>query len=93
MAAIIRRQTQQGTSYKFQVKIKNPLTGEFIPKSKTWAVPQDMNEKQAEREAVIRAAKFEEEVRAIHNNFNPNGTLTPDSTFKECKDAYLAKLE
>ena len=93
MAAIIRRQTQQGTSYKFQVKIKNPLTGEFIPKSKTWAVPQGMNEKQAEREAVIRAAKFEEEIRAIHNNFNPAGTLTPDSTFKEAKEAYLKKLE
>jgi|GEM_PF-2952013 len=93
MAAIIRRETQGGYSYKFQVKIKNTLTGEFITKSQNWAVPKGMSEKQAEREAVIRAAKYEEETRAVYNNFNPAGTLTPDSTFQEAKEAYLKKQE
>jgi len=93
MATIVKRERKDGFAYLFQVKIKNQMTGEMTAKSKSWTPPKELSIKQAEREASIRADEFEKEIRATYNKFNPNGALTPDSTFKDCATAFLKRLE
>jgi len=92
MAAIIKIRKKEGIAYKFQVKVKDPLTGQTLVRSQNWTPGTELTDKAAQREAIIRADAFEKEVKSLHNNFNPNGTLTPDSTFAEVADAWLEKI-
>ena len=91
MATIVKRKTKSGYSYKFQVNLKNPLTDEWTSKSKCWAVPQGLSAKQAEREAIVRATEFEEEMHKLNNAIDKNNILTPDSTFEMAAQAWLDK--
>jgi integrase len=93
MATIVKKQRKNGYAFLFQVKVRNPATGQQIAKTKSWNPPKEYSAKQAEREATIRADEFEREIRATYNKFNPNGALTPDSTFKDCATAFLKRLE
>lgn len=93
MATIVKRSRKSGIAFLFQTKVTNPLTGEKLVKTETWNPPKGYTAKQAEREAAILADTWETQIKATYNVFNPNGTLTPDSTFDEVAEKWLEKLD
>lgn len=64
--------TKRNKSYQFRVYAGYDITGKQIVKSKTWTPPADWSEKRAEKEAVVQAALFEDQVR---NGLAGNGKI------------------
>ena len=60
MATITKRQGKNGLSYRIRVSIGTNENGDSIQKSMTWKVPSGMTERQAERQVLREADKFEE---------------------------------
>ncbi|MFI3129538.1 MAG: hypothetical protein R3Y18_05675 [Bacillota bacterium] len=65
MATIVKRENNNSIVYKFQVKYKDRGSGKVVVKSTTWTPPPKMTAKQAEREAVIEAMKYENKIKEM----------------------------
>lgn len=63
---------KRGTGYRIRVYHGYDITGKQIERSRTWVPPVGMSDKQAQREAEIQAALFED---AIRNGDLGNGNI------------------
>lgn len=75
MATIEKRNNKKGLSYKIIVSAGYDIHGNQIRHFKTWAPPQGMGEKRADKEVLMAAAKFETEIKqgyqiANHQTFH-----------------------
>ena len=92
MATIRKREGKKGISYLIQVKVKDAGSGEVLVKSITWKPQQSLTLKQAEREAVIFAGKYENDIRKMVTCSNRE-TDNPNITFKDFADNWLEKTK
>ena len=64
MATITKRVNKDGTvAYRIQVYVKNKATGKATTKVTTWNKPNDMSEREANKEVSKCAMNFEERIR------------------------------
>ena len=72
MASIKKNKlTDGGTSYRIQVKYKDPGTGSFAAKVMTWRQPDELTEYQAQKELRRVAAEFEQRLQKQQNGLVP----------------------
>ncbi|MFI3164119.1 MAG: tyrosine-type recombinase/integrase [Bacillota bacterium] len=92
MATIVKRENNNSIVYKFQVKYKDKGSGKVVVKSTTWTPPPKMTAKQAEREAVIEAMKYENKIKEMANACG-DSVADEKLTFAEFSKIWLAKCE
>ncbi|MEG1608479.1 MAG: hypothetical protein RR348_01280, partial [Clostridia bacterium] len=68
MATILKRQNKDSVSYRIQVRVRNKGTGNAETKVLTWRKPNEMTEREAQREAQRLSVEFEEKVRIESEN-------------------------
>ncbi len=90
MATIRKREGKKGCTYLFQVKIRDPMSNKLLVKTLTWKPDDKMNPRQAEREAIIKADAFEEEVKGLLTG-SISGTDSYDMTLYNYSVDWLAK--
>lgn len=88
MASISKRMRKNGFVFHIQVKVKDPKTREHRIVPKTWKPPENMTLKQAEREVVLIANEFEEEIKKLYSG-TYHVTCTADTLFEDYKDVWL----
>ncbi len=64
MATIVRRENKSGVTYRIQVKTKDKGNGKITTHSTTWKPVPGMTEKQIQREVIVFADKYEEQLQA-----------------------------
>jgi len=63
MATITKRMMKSGLTYRIQVKMRDKGSGKYNTYSTTWKPPAGLSAKQIEREVVIYADKYENDLR------------------------------
>lgn len=82
MATITKRVTKSGVTYRIQVKTKDKGSGKLIVHSTTWKPPSGLTPKQAEREVIVFASEYENEVKTVQAT--PHGMeISSDITLGE----------
>ncbi len=79
MASVLRRENQNGVSYRIQVYVKNAATGRNEVKTVTWRPPVDVSEREAKRLLDKFTVEYEERCRreaSIENAINLDLTLS-----------------
>ena len=72
------------------MKIRDPMSNKLLVKTLTWKPDDKMNPRQAEREAIIKADAFEEEVKGLLTG-SISGTDSYDMTLYNYSVDWLAK--
>ena len=90
MATIVKRMTKSGLTYRIQVKIKDKGSGKINTHSTTWKPPAGMNQKQIEREVVIYADKYENDLKMSLNSSDAS-SISPDTLLREYASWWLER--
>ncbi len=92
MASITKRANKKGLVYRIQVKAKDKGSGKDIVRSMTWAMPEGMTYKQADREVILIANDYE---KKILNQLSGAGECEHDDklTFKVFSAKWLERCK
>ena len=91
MAAIIRRDTAKGPTFRIQVKIKDKDSGKIETHSTTWKPVPGMREKQMQREVAAFAEQYEEQIRAAALSSTGERFMSAESTLVEYAEWWLER--
>lgn len=91
MASIVRRDNKSGITYRIQVKTKDKGCGKTITHSTTWKPVPGMSEKQIQREVIIFANQYEEQIKAASLSANGEQFMSAETTLGDFADWWLER--
>ena len=90
MATITKRMTKSGPSYRIQVKMKDKGSGKINTHSTTWKPPAGLSTKQIEREVIVFADKYENDLKMSLTSSDAQG-ISPDTLVSEYAHWWLER--
>ena len=91
MATIVRRDNKSGVTYRIQVKTKDKGSGKITVHSTTWKPAPGMTEKQIQREVLVFADKYEQQMQAAALAAKGEAFMPADTTLAEYADRWLER--
>ena len=90
MATITKRMTKSGLTYRIQVKLKDKGSGKINTHSTTWKPPAGLSTKQIEREVIVFADKYENDLKMSLTSSDAQG-ISPDTLVSEYAHWWLER--
>ena len=90
MATITKRMTKSGPTYRIQVKLKDKGSGKTNVYSTTWKPQMGMTPKQMEREVIVYADQYENNLRMSLTAAGGDG-VSPDTTLADYMKWWLER--
>jgi len=90
MATITKRMTKSGLTYRIQVKMRDKGSGKYNTYSTTWKPPAGLSAKQIEREVVIFADGYENDLRMSLTASGGQG-ISPDTLVSDYANWWLER--
>lgn len=90
MATITKRVTKSGVAYRIQVKMRDKGSGKFNVYSTTWRPPAGLSAKQIEREVVIFADGYENDLR-MSLTASGGQNVSPDTLVRDYANWWLER--
>ena len=90
MATITKRMTKSGLTYRIQVKMRDKGSGKYNTYSTTWKPPAGLTAKQIEREVVIFADGYENDLRMSLTASGGQG-ISPDTLVSDYANWWLER--
>ena len=90
MATITKRMTKSGLTYRIQVKLKDKGSGKINTHSTTWKPPAGLSPKQIEREVIVFADKYENDLKMSLTSSDAQG-ISPDTLVSEYAHWWLER--
>ena len=90
MATITKRMTKSGLTYRIQVKLKDKGSGKINTHSTTWKPPAGLSTKQIEREVIVFADKYENDLKMSLTSSDAQG-ISPDTMVSEYAHWWLER--
>lgn len=90
MATITKRMTKSGVSYRIQVKMKDKGSGKINVHSTTRKPPAGLSTKQIEREVIVFADKYENDLKMSLTSSDAQG-ISPDTLMSDYAHWWLER--
>lgn len=91
MATIVRRENKSGVTYRIQVKTKDKGSGKITTHSTTWKPVPGMTEKQIQREVIVFADKYEDQLQAAAMAASGEKFMTAETTLADYAEWWLER--